>query len=198
MKNIYSKMIIEHGNTLISSEIFENEFVCNLDKCKGACCIEGNRGAPIERHEIDKIKTDIEAILPYMESRQKALLDKEGFYEGEDDDDLATTCLPTGECVFVYKENGILGCAIEKAYNEGKTDFKKPISCHLYPIRLGKIGDMESINYHRWSICKDACTLGKKLNVPVYQFLEAPLIRKYGKDWYQELNQIYLAWQQEK
>lgn len=184
-------MIIEVENTLISSEIFSVNFVCNLEKCKGACCIEGDRGAPLEKEEIKKIEDNIEAIRPYMTEAGIELLDSEGFHEGEEIDDIATTCLPTGECVFVYKENGILGCAMEKAYKEGKTDYYKPISCHLYPIRINKIGDFDAVNYHEWNICKAACSLGNELNIPTFRFLKEPLIRKYGAPWYNEVELIY-------
>lgn len=184
-------MIIEVGNTLISTEIFSTNFVCHLEKCKGACCIEGDRGAPLEKEEISRIERNLEAIKPYMTPDCLDLLASEGFHEGTEIDDIATTCLPTGECVFAYREKGILGCAMEKAYKEGKTDFYKPMSCHLYPIRLGKVGDFESVNYHEWDICKAACNLGNELNLPVFRFLKEPLIRKYGKDWYGELELIY-------
>lgn len=184
-------MIIEHGDTLISAEIFDKRFVCDLESCKGACCIEGDRGAPLDSNDIKSIEENLEAIKPFMTRKGLELLKFEGFYEGFHEDDMATTCLPSGECVFAYKEKGILGCAIEKAYKSGKINYYKPISCHLYPIRIGKIGDMESINYHQWSICSAACKLGKKLDVPVFEFLKEPLIRKYGLEWFQELELIY-------
>lgn len=184
-------MIIEHGNTLISEDVFVSRFVCDLEHCKGACCIEGDRGAPLDKEDIEAIEKNIEAIKPFMTRKGLELLKFEGFFEGMHEDDMATTCLPTGECVFAYREKGILGCAIEKAYKAGKIDYYKPISCHLYPIRLGKIGGMDSINYHQWNICKAACALGKKLNVPVFEFLKEPLIRKYGQAWFDELELIY-------
>lgn len=184
-------MIIEVENTLISSEIFSVNFVCNLEKCKGACCIEGDRGAPIEKDEIEKINANLAAIRPFMTEAGKQLLDTEGFHEGEEINDIATTCLPTGECVFAYQENGILGCAMEKAFKAGKTDFYKPISCHLYPIRINKIGDFDAVNYHSWDICKAACQFGNELNIPTFKFLKEPLIRKYGEPWYHEVELIY-------
>ncbi len=184
-------MIIEHGETLLSDELFAKKFVCDLDKCKGACCVEGDRGAPLIAEDITDIKRNLELIKPYMTRKGLELLQFEGFYEGFDEDDIATTCLPTGECVFAYREKGILSCAIEKSYKDGKSDYYKPISCHLYPIRVGKIGDMESLNYHQWNICKAACALGSKLNVPVFEFLKEPLIRKYGSEWFAELELIY-------
>jgi len=191
-------MIIEHQNTLVSTEIFENNFICNLSKCKGACCIEGDRGAPLSKKENELLLKNIEKIMPFMEAKQIAVTEIEGFSEGEEIDDIATNCLPTGECVFAFKENGILSCAIEKAENSGAIDFKKPISCHLYPIRLGKVGDFVSVNYDRWDICKDACTFGAEHKTSVFQFLKNPLIREFGEDWYNELEQIYNAWKQEK
>ncbi len=185
-------MIIEHGDTIISSEIFSSHFVCNLDACKGACCIEGERGAPLEQDEIKLIEERLDQIKPFMSPQGIGLLESEGFHEGDEIGDLATTCLPTGECVFAVRENGRLGCAIEKAYRAGKTDFYKPVSCHLYPIRIGKTGRFESLNYHKWSICHAACSLGEELKVPVFRFLKESLIRKYGTEWYEELESIYV------
>lgn len=183
-------MIIQLDNTLISSEIFSTYFVCHLDKCKGSCCIEGDRGAPLEKEELNAIHNNLEHVKPYMTQKGIELLNSQGFYEG-DDDDLATTCLPTGECVFAYQESGILGCAIEKSFKNNQSNFYKPISCHLYPIRLGKSGENDTVNYHYWEICKAACALGEELKVPVFQFLKEPLIRKYGEAWYNELQNIY-------
>lgn len=190
-------MIIEHGNTLLSDEIFTQSFVCDLTHCKGACCVEGDRGAPLSREDIQDIEKNLDLIKPYMTRKGLELLGFEGFYEGDDDDDLATTCLPTGECVFAYREKGVLSCAIEKSYKEGKSNYLKPISCHLYPIRLGKSNDLATVNYHRWSICKAACELGKKLKMPVFQFLKEPLIRQFGQEWYNELELIYEEYNKE-
>lgn len=185
-------MIIELGNTLVSTEIFTKQFVCDLNACKGACCIEGDRGAPLELSEIGEIEQALDAIKPYMTSDGIALLESEGFHEGLEIDDPATTCLPGGECVFAYRdEKGILGCAVEKAHSNGKSPVNKPISCHLYPIRIGKIGQMETLNYHEWHICKAACALGDKLKQPLYRFVKGPLIRRYGENWYSELELIH-------
>jgi hypothetical protein len=184
-------MIIEIGETLVSDEIFTKKFICDLNKCKGACCIEGDRGAPISLAEIETIDSNIEKIIPFMTERGLKLLQEEGFHEGTEIDDPATTCLDSGECVFVYKENNILGCAIEKAHLVGEIDFYKPISCHLYPIRLGKVGSKETINYHEWSICSDACKFGKTMNIPMFKFLKTPLVRNYGDDWFKELELVY-------
>lgn len=188
-------MILEIQDTLVSDEVFTQKFICNLDACKGACCIEGDRGAPIELAEIEAIESEIEQIKPFMDSKGIALYNAIGFHEGLEIDDAATTCLETGECVFVYRENGQLGCAIEKAYISGAISFNKPISCHLYPIRLGQINEMLTVNYHEWDICSAACTLGKANNVSVFQFLKAPLIRRFGEAWYAELEEVYQAYQ---
>ena len=188
-------MILEIQDTLVSDEVFTQKFICNLDACKGACCIEGDRGAPIELSEIEAIASQIENIKPFMDPKGIELYNAIGFHEGIEIDDAATTCLETGECVFVYRENGQLGCAIEKAYNMGAIPFNKPISCHLYPIRLGQINEMTTVNYHEWDICSAACQLGKANNVAVYQFLKAPLIRRFGEAWYSELEEVYQAYQ---
>ena len=188
-------MILEVQDTLVSDEVFTQKFICNLDACKGACCIEGDRGAPLETQEIQEIQSHIEAIKPFMDPKGIALYEAIGFHEGLEIDDAATTCLETGECVFVYRENGQLGCAIEKAYHSGAIPMNKPISCHLYPIRLGQVNNMITVNYHEWNICSDACTLGKAKNVSVFQFLKAPLIRRFGADWYSELEEVYQAYQ---
>jgi hypothetical protein len=188
-------MILEIQDTLVSDEVFTQKFICNLDACKGACCIEGDRGAPIELAEIEAIESQIENIKPFMDPKGIELYNAIGFHEGLEIDDAATTCLETGECVFVYRENGQLGCAIEKAYNSGAIPFNKPISCHLYPIRLGQINEMTTVNYHEWDICSAACQLGKANNVAVYQFLKAPLIRRFGEAWYAELEEVYQAYQ---
>jgi len=186
-------MIIHH-NTLVSEDIFEKDFVCNLEKCKGACCVEGEYGAPITEEEIKIIKKDFKKISPFLSEKGRKEIEKKGIWEKDKEDDIVTTCLKTGECNFsVYDEKGILGCGIEKAWKAGKTKFRKPVSCHLYPIRITQLANYEAINYHRWDICKPACTLGKKLDVPVYKFLKEALIRKYGEDWYNELDEIATA-----
>jgi hypothetical protein len=184
-------MIIELGNTLISTEIFSTKFACHLEKCKGACCVEGDRGAPLESEEIANIEKHLDVIKPFLTKESIEVIQTEGFHEGIEIDDPSTNCLETGECVFAYREDGILGCAIEKAENEGLIPFSKPISCHLYPIRVGKAGDKDTLNYHEWSICTPACSLGKELHLPLYRFLKKPLIRQYGSEWYNELELVY-------
>lgn len=193
--------MIQHKKTLISEEIIENEFVCNLTACKGACCIEGEYGAPLDKDELEIISNDLEKIKPYLSRASVKLLDEKGFHEKDPDFDDVTTCLPDGECVFAVYENGMHKCGIEKANLEGKTEFRKPISCHLYPIRLNKVGNYTALNYNRWHICSPACKLGKEYNVPVYQFLQEALVRKFGQLWYDEMEEIaieYQNWQNEE
>ena len=180
--------MIEVGKTLISDDVLSEQFVCDLTKCKGACCVEGDLGAPLNEDELDKIDEVIELVKPYLSKEAIAVLEKEGGYLLDEDGDLSTTTIDGKECAFAfYDQEGILKCSIEQVHKEGKTDFKKPVSCHLYPIRISKLPDFDALNYDRWSICGPACDLGKELKVPVYKFLRDALIRKYGEEWYQEL-----------
>ncbi|RYD80511.1 MAG: DUF3109 family protein [Sphingobacteriales bacterium] len=182
--------MIVHGNTLLSLDLFENEFVCNLSKCKGACCVEGDLGAPLLEEELAVIQENLEAIKPFMEPKARRAVEKNGFYETDPDGDLVTKCMSGRDCVFAINQDGVYKCAMENAFEAGKTNFKKPISCHLYPIRIAEVGNFEALNYSKWDICDDACSLGKQLQVPVYKFLQGPLVRKYGQDWYNELEFI--------
>jgi len=183
------------GEALVSEDIFEKKFVCHLDKCKGQCCVSGDRGAPLVEDEITIIQNNIEAIKPFMDADGLDLLSKNGFHEIDPDDgELITTCRDGGACVFVVFENGITQCAIEKANKAGKTDFKKPMSCHLYPIRASKYGDYTVLNYDKWDVCNPACSLGEELNIPVYKFLKEPLTRKMGPEWYQDLENLAIEW----
>ena len=180
--------MIEIGKTLISDDVVSEQFFCDLTKCKGACCVEGDLGAPLNEDELEKIDEVIDIVKPYLSKEAVAVLDTEGGYLLDEDGDLSTTTINGKECVFAfYDDKKILKCGIEQAHKEGKTDFKKPISCHLYPIRISKLPDFEALNYDRWSICAPACDLGKELKVPVYKFLKEPLIRKYGEGWYEQL-----------
>jgi hypothetical protein len=175
-------------DTIISEELFDTKFTCHLEKCKGACCVEGDRGAPLAPQDIEEITNNIEAIKPYMTPAYLKTMEQEGFYEIDDDGEPVTTCQPTGECNFVvYDNTGTTQCAIELAHKAGAIDYKKPISCHLYPVRLQKYKHYTAVNYSQWDICSPACTLGQELNMPVYAFLKDALIRKFGADWYNEL-----------
>lgn len=179
---------------LVSEDLLEKRFICDLSKCKGACCVEGEFGAPLEEEELSILKEEMPNILPYLTNDSQAAIAEKGFFEKDSDGDLVTTCLPSGECNFSYRdEQGVLSCGIEKAWKEGKTSFRKPVSCHLYPIRVSKVGEYDALNYHRWDICKPACKLGEKHQTAVYEFLKEPLIRRFGKTWYKELEKVAQA-----
>jgi hypothetical protein len=182
-------MIIQVGNVLVSQDVIEKKFVCDLEKCKGACCVGGDSGAPLDENELAILDDIYEKVAPYLTSKGRKAIKKYGRYLIDSDGDYVTPLVNgTEECAYTIFENGIAKCGIEKAYEEGVIKFKKPISCHLYPIRIEKLkSNTEALNYHKWELCKAACALGKKLQVPVYKFLEQPLIRKYGKKWYREL-----------
>lgn len=174
--------------TVISDDIKENFFVCNLEKCKGACCVEGDLGAPLEEKELDILDEIFRDVKPYLSKEGIEAIENFGTYIKDFEGDYSTTTINNKECAFaIYDENKTLKCGIEQAYNDGKTDFRKPISCHLYPIRITKYDMYHALNYDRWDICSPACDLGKELNVPLYKFLREPLERAFGEDWYQQL-----------
>lgn len=180
--------MIKVGEILVSDDIKNVEFVCHLEKCKGACCVEGDLGAPLEEDELEIMKEIQKKIKPYLTPEGKEAIKKQGPYILDEDGDYSTPTINGRECAYAhYDKQGVLKCGIEQAYLDGKISWRKPISCHLYPIRITKKKDFEAINYHKWSICSDACSFGKSLQVPLYKFLKDPLIRKYGEDWYNDL-----------
>lgn len=179
--------MISIDKTIISEDVIKVQFVCDLKSCHGDCCVEGDEGAPLEEEEIGIIEDALDEIVPYMTSEGITVVDKSGVFDYGMDGDYVTPLINGEECAFVYQEKGVWFCAIEKAYREGKIDFVKPISCHLYPIRITEYADFDAINYHKWPICSSALKYGKELGVPVYKMLKEPLIRKYGEKWYQKL-----------
>lgn len=180
--------MLEIGNVLVHEDIIKNDFVCNLTKCKGICCIEGDAGAPLQAKETAILKEIYPKVKPYMTPKGIEAIEQQGTHVIDADGDLTTTCVDGNkECAYVTWENGITKCAIEKAYELGEIAWKKPISCHLYPIRTTQYPEFQVLHYDRWHICHDACTFGRDLGVPVYQFLKDPLIREYGEEWYKEL-----------
>jgi hypothetical protein len=180
--------VLKIDNTIVSFDLFDEYFVCNLQRCKGQCCVEGDAGAPLTAEEIEVLKTIVPEVLEYLPEKSRQIVETQGF-SYIDSDGEAVTMLAEGEqCAFVYWDrDGCARCAIEKAYKEGKTDFYKPISCHLYPVRLQKYNDFIAVNYHSWHVCKCARTLGKEKQIAVYQFLKEPLIRCFGEKWFEEL-----------
>ena len=185
--------MINLDKTLISEDIFEKKFVCDLNACKGACCIAGESGAPLEKDELPIMESILEKVKPYLNKKGLKAIEKHGPYVLDSDGDYTTTLVgKEQECAFVvFDERKTAKCAIEIAHKEGVIDWQKPISCHLYPIRITHHKNYDAVNYHKWAICKDACACGEKLNVPVYKFLKTPLIRQYGKEWFKKLELAY-------
>ena len=180
--------MIEVQSTLVHEDIIRENFVCNLSKCKGACCIEGDSGAPLELSELAVLNEIYPHVKPYMTEKGIQTIEDNGTFVKDFEGDYTTPCVDTNkECAYVTWENGITKCAIEKAYEDGKIAWKKPISCHLYPIRITAYPEFEILHYDRWNICSPACAFGNELKVSVYEFLKEPLIRKFGAEWYQEL-----------
>lgn len=183
--------MIQIGETIISEDIIENDFVCNLNACAGACCVDGDAGAPVEESELSILEKIYDKVAPYLTTKGLQSIEKQGVYIKGEDGEWETPLIDGGECAYVIRnEKGWALCAIEQAYNDGKIDWKKPISCHLYPIRLQEYTSFTAVNYNRWKICDDACSLGKELQVPVYKFVKEALIRKFGEQWYKELELI--------
>ena len=184
-------MLVEIGNKIVSTDIFSEQFTCDLNKCKGACCVKGNGGAPLNENEVDKIQNKIEKIKPYMSKSGIETVNREGVYYLDEEDTPATKLIDKKECCFVYfDENEIAKCSIETAYKTGDINFNKPESCHLYPIRIKEFNEFTAINYETWDICSPACSLGKSLKVPVYQFLKEPIIRVFGSSFFEELTKV--------
>jgi hypothetical protein len=181
---------------LVSDEVVEKQFVCDLARCKGGCCEEGDAGAPLEDNELRIIEDAFEKIKPYLTPGSIKEIERNGRFIHSQEFGWVTPTLPSDNEICVYgrrDENGIIKCAFEQAYNDGVINWKKPVSCHLFPIvtQKGKHGDYENVNYvPREKLCKPACGLGKKLKVPVYSFLKEALIRKYGEEFYEALDTV--------
>jgi Protein of unknown function (DUF3109) len=186
--------MIAIDNKLISDELIEDQFVCDLVKCKGGCCVDGDAGAPLEEEEKQRLDEVFEAVKPYLKPEHVAEIEKQGRYVYSEEFGWVTPAINGGICVYAITDNkGIVKCGIEQAYNDGKVTWKKPISCHLFPVRIkpSRHGEHEYVNYEpRETLCQPACKLGKKLKVPVYQFLKEALIRKYGQEFYDTLDTV--------
>lgn len=183
--------MIEIGKTIVALDVLQEQFICDLKACKGACCIEGDSGAPLEEPEKKALENDYEKIKPYMRPEGIAAIEAQGKHVIDDWDGESVTPLVNGnECAYVsFSEDGTAGCAIENAWADGATEFRKPISCHLYPVRIKKYAKFEAVNYDRWGICSAACTLGKSQGVEVYRFVKDALVTKYGEAWYAQLEE---------
>jgi hypothetical protein len=182
--------MIQVGDTVISELLLEKKFVCDLKACKGVCCVEGDAGAPLEEEELEELVDVFPIVKEYLSEKAIAALE-EDLYVIDRDGEYVTQLVDGKECAYViFDENGSTQCAIEQAYNDGKIAFKKPISCHLFPVRLNKYKDFTAVNYAYWNICDDACALGEKLGVKTYLFLKEPLIRRFGAAWFKELELV--------
>lgn len=187
--------MLQIGNTVVSLELLEEKFICDLEKCQGYCCVDGESGAPLEDGEKELIEKNYPRFKKYLREESCESIEKQGFAVTDRDGDLVTPLLDGEECVYTIFENDIAKCGIEKAYFEKKISFRKPISCHLYPIRLKNLYDkVDAVNYHQWSVCEAARELGCEKNIRVYEFLKDALIRKYGENWYNELNDVAQAY----
>ena len=180
--------MIEIDDKIVSIDLLREGFACDLSKCKGICCVEGDSGAPLDIDEVDLLEEEWENYSPYMTEEGRRAVEEQGFMVVDVDGDYTTPLVDNAACAYASEENGITFCAIERAYREGKCGFIKPISCHLYPIRVkrfrnGSVG----LNYHRWAVCSSARECGKRLGVPVYKGLKEPIIRAFGEEFYRQL-----------
>ncbi|MCK0155718.1 DUF3109 family protein [Cellulophaga sp. F20128] len=176
------------GKTIVSEEIIDNDFVCNLTACKGACCIDGDAGAPLEDKETEILVDIYQSVKPFLRPEGIATIEDQGAFVKGEDGEWETPLVNGSECAYVvFADNGTAKCGLEEAYNQGATQWKKPVSCHLYPVRTREYSEFTSVNYHKWEICDTACSLGKELQVPIYKFVKEALIRKFGEKWYAEL-----------
>jgi len=183
--------MVQIDDTLISLDVFEKKFVCDLGACKGECCVEGESGAPLDDAEAALLEEIYPLIKPYLLPNAIAEIEAQGKWVIDWDDYKVTPIINGRECVYaIFDADGTCKCAIEQAYNDGVVSFKKPISCHLYPIRISKVNNMEALNFHKWEVCKVAFLLGHKLNMPVYKFLKDPIVRKYGIEFYEQMEII--------
>lgn len=180
--------MLQIEDTIISIDLLREHFVCQLNSCKGECCVEGDAGAPLLNDEIKRIQEILPIICDNLSEDARKLIQTQGVSYIDEEGEAVTSIINGRECVFTYRdESGMWKCAIEKAYREGKTDFIKPISCHLYPVRVQNYSGFKAVNYNRWHICDCARDFGSHLRVPLFQFLKEPLIRKFGEEWYAQL-----------
>lgn len=186
--------MFEIDNTLVSLDLIEKKFLCNLGACRGNCCVEGDSGAPLNDDECKILEDIFETIKPRLTPDGIAAVEQQGKWIVDRDGDLVTPLINNGPCAYAVMDGNIVKCAIEMAWQAGEVSFQKPISCHLYPVRISKVGDYDAVNYEQIELCRDAVLKGNQLGVPVYKFLKGPLVRKYGEDWYNQLCEIAEEW----
>lgn len=181
------------GKTIVSEDLIEKDFVCNLSACKGECCIAGEAGAPVTKEETQVLADIWPKVMPYLRPEGVRAIEQQGTHIVTALGELETPLVGGKECAYVtFRDGGVASCGIEDAYHAGAISFRKPISCHLYPVRVQEYNEFSAVNYHKWPICNDACTLGAELKVPVYKFVKDALVRKFGSNWYAELEKIAL------
>lgn len=187
-----SRLILQVGDVLISPDILTEYFCCDLEACGGACCIEGDAGAPLTLDEVGELENILDDVWPDLSASAQSVIDRHGVAYTDEEGDLVTSIVNGKDCVFTcYSPDGCCYCAAEKAYRAGKTSWCKPISCYLYPIREKRFANgISALNYHRWSVCSAAVKKGRELKLPIYKFLKDPLIRRFGEDWYKELEEM--------
>lgn len=191
--------MIQIDDTLVSLDVIEKFFLCDLSHCKGECCVEGDSGAPLEPGEVEELEKVLPVVWNDLSEKAKAVIDRQGVSYVDEEGDRVTSIVDGKDCVFTcYDSDGTCKCAVEKAFREGKTSFYKPVSCHLYPVRITEYPDFKAVNYHKWDVCKAAALLGEKERVRVYQCLKEPLVRKFGEQWYAALEECATEWLKQK
>ena len=182
--------MIEIDDKIVSADLLRECFACDISRCKGICCVEGDAGAPVTIDEVAGIEDALDTVWGSLSAAAQSVIDKQGVAYTDEEGDLVTSIVNGKDCVFTCYDKGCCLCTLEKAYRAGQTKFCKPISCALYPIRVKQLSNgMAALNYHRWDVCKEAVKKGRELNLPVYKFLKEPLIRRFGAEWYSELEE---------
>ncbi len=191
--------MIQVGNVIVSIDCLKQKFCCDLEACGGQCCIDGDAGAPITTDEAAELENVLDTVSGDLSEKARKIIARQGVSYTDEDGDLVTSIVDGRDCVFTcYDAAGCCFCAVEKAYRAGLTSFSKPVSCHLYPIRVKELGDgLCALNYHRWSVCRPAVEKGRREDIPVYRFLREPLIRRFGQAWYDELEETAEALRQQ-
>lgn len=182
--------MIQIDDKIVSLDLLTEKFCCDLDRCKGICCVEGDSGAPLELEEADILEEEYESYKPYMKPEGIEAVERQGFMVVDENGDYTTPLIGGRECAYSFEENGVTMCAVERAFKEGKTRFVKPVSCHLYPIRVSVFGNGTlGLNYHRWDVCRDARAEGRRCGIPVYRALREPIVRRFGEAFFEALEE---------
>ena len=180
--------MIEIDDKIVSLDLLRECFLCDLQRCKGLCCVEGNAGAPLEAEEVAMLEAEYGHYRPYLTGEGIAAIEQQGFMVPDEEGDRTTPLVNGAQCAYAYTENGVTLCAVERAYREGRCGFRKPISCHLYPIRVVRFSNGTlGLNYHRWEVCRPAVACGRRAGIPVYKALREPIIRRFGEEFYKAL-----------